>query len=34
MDQTQRMPFGVCLMIWAAIAMAGWVALDVAVRLI
>jgi hypothetical protein len=34
MNQTQRMPLGVCLMIWAAIAMAGWGALDVAVRLI
>ena len=34
MDQTQRMPFGVCLIIWATIAMAGWAALDIAVRLI
>jgi hypothetical protein len=34
MDQGRRMPFGVCLIIWAAMAMAGWGALDVAVRLI
>ena len=24
MDQGRRMPFGLCLMIWAAIAVAGW----------
>jgi len=28
------MPFGVCLIIWATIAIAGWGMLDVAVRLI
>ena len=34
LDQGHRMPFGVCLIIWATIAIAGWGMLDVAVRLI
>ena len=29
-----RMPFGLCLAIWAALAVAGWGALDAAARLI
>lgn len=34
MEQGHRMPFGVCLIVWGAIAMAGWGMLGVAVRLI
>ena len=32
MDQTAKMPFGLCLMIWTALAVAGWGAFDVAFR--
>jgi hypothetical protein len=29
-----RMPFGLCLVIWAVLAVAGWGALDAATRFI
>lgn len=33
-DSGRRMPFGLCLMIWAVLAVAGWGALDAMTRLI
>jgi hypothetical protein len=33
-DNSARMPFGLCLMIWAALAVMGWGALDAAAKLI
>ncbi len=33
-DNDARMPFGLCLIIWAALAVIGWGALDAASRLI
>jgi hypothetical protein len=34
MDQSHKLPIGLCLMIWTALAVAGWGAFDVAFRLI
>ena len=34
LEQDGRIPFGVCLVIWAALAVIGWGALDAAARLI
>jgi hypothetical protein len=33
-DNSARMPFGLCLMIWAALAVIGWGAFDAAAKLI
>jgi hypothetical protein len=33
-DNNTRIPFGLCLLIWAALAVAGWGALDAATKLI
>jgi hypothetical protein len=33
-DNDARMPFGLCLIIWAALAVIGWGALDAASKLI
>jgi hypothetical protein len=33
-ERESRIPFGLCLVIWAALAILGWSALDVAARLI
>lgn len=33
-EQDARIPFGLCLVIWAALAVIGWGALDAAARLI
>lgn len=33
-DSESRMPFGLCLLIWAGLAAIGWTALDAVARLI
>ena len=34
MDQSRKLPVGYCMMIWTALAVAGWGAFDAAFRLI
>jgi hypothetical protein len=34
MDQTRKLPIGLCLMIWTALAVAGWSVFNIAFRLV
>jgi len=34
MDQSHKLPIGLCLMIWTALAVAGWGAFNAALRFI
>jgi hypothetical protein len=33
-DSTERLPIGLCLVIWTVLSLAGWGAIDAAVKLI